>query len=78
MAIITKAEASTLSVTYQDALAERVYTFLRNRAQGGFVGGQFTYTTEDTGPKAQAVKAALEAAGWVVVVDGVNRTVTIS
>lgn len=78
MPLISKTEAQTISSAFQNSLPERVYTFLRNRAQQGFVGGAFVYTPEDVGAVANATRDALIAAGWAVTVDAPSRTVTIT
>ena len=76
--MLAKSEATIMATQFTDTLADRVELWLRNQARLGRVGGVFAYTPEDTGPKAQAVRTALEANGWTVVVDTVAKTVTIS
>jgi phage tail sheath protein FI len=75
---MTKAEAQALIDAYAQSLRDRVDRFLRTQAQAGTLGGQFTYTAQDRGPVAQAVKTELEAGGWTVVIDVPNKVVTIS
>lgn len=76
--MISKAEAQAAVDSYISTLRDRVNLFLQARARQGFVGGTFTYTAQDTGPKAQAVRTELLNLGWTVVVDTTTRTVTIS
>lgn len=78
--MLTKVEAQSLLQAFQDRFATRLNQYLINRAQSGFIGGTINYSNEDglTGPRAAAIRAELEAAGWTVVVDTVNKTVTIS
>ncbi len=76
--MLSKTDATDLVVKFTNTLRDRVNAFLVARARQGYVGGVFRYTDQDTGPKAQAVKAELEAGGWTVVVDTGAKTVTIS
>lgn len=78
MQLMSKAEATALALQFQNTVRQRVASFLDSRARQGLVGGVFSYTSEDSVPVLQAVRTALEALGWTVVVDTGARTATIS
>lgn len=76
--MISKSEAQEIAQKFQSHILTRISRFLAAQARVGRVGGVIGYTDEDDTTKLQEARAILQANGWVVTVDTVNKTATIS
>lgn len=78
LTMITRTQAAAIANAFVAAERDRAIQWLTNRAQGGDIGGTYTVPGQVPMGNLAPVKTELEGAGWTVVVDAPNRTVTIS
>lgn len=76
--MISKTEATEFRQVYRRTIRDRIDAFLSGQARSGRLGGVFTYTQEDTPAQIAQAVTECQAAGWAVVEDAPNRTLTIT